>query len=163
VTGTEGACYGAPCYSGSSPITGATLTINGNSVDLLPYNTNNISEAEWQSNVIIQVQTTSGITLPYPPFTTTNFGSQNSLTTWDDGTGGVFYLTDGNHSFGTQAFLTVTDWGGTPVHAVPTGIVGNGLPAFALIAVILIYKLLASRRTVIGQPVLAAAVAGLPV
>ena len=117
-TGTDCNCYypTVPPLPGSpvSPITGATLTNNGQTLNLLPYGTANIQEAEWLSQVI-QLQTTSSITvtLPYPPFTTTTtyYGSQNSFTTWNDGPGGVFYLQDVNHQFQTNAFLFVSDWG----------------------------------------------------
>ena len=110
-----------------------TLSINGHSVDLLPYGTNNIMQAEWYDNVI-QVHTTSSVvdTLPYPPFTTTStyFGSQNLLTTWagnfsSNGAGGVFYLQDNSHQYQTSAYLFVNDWNGLPV---PGPVVGAGLP-----------------------------------
>jgi hypothetical protein len=84
-TGTDCNCYGGLINVTASPLTGATLTINGATVNLLPFGTSNIFEAEWFSNVL-QVETTSSVTttLPYPPFTTTTtyYGSEDRLTTW---------------------------------------------------------------------------------
>jgi hypothetical protein len=115
-----------------SPITGATLTINGITVDFLAYN--NMWEGEWLSQVV-QVQTIWSITERTPPWQTITFGSQNSLTTWDVPTdqknfpnNGVFYLQDINHQFQTNAFLTVTDWNGVPISGVPGPVIGAGLP-----------------------------------
>jgi hypothetical protein len=51
------------------------------------------------------------MTEPYPSWSTIYFGSQYSLTTWDTGLGGVFYLQDINHPYETNAFLTPTEWG----------------------------------------------------
>jgi hypothetical protein len=142
-TGTDCNCYSGPSAVGAglggpvSNITGATLTINGVTVDLMPFHTANVHEAEWLNNAngsteIVQVQTTSSLTVtePYPPFTTT--------TTYAPGTPdlgippgsstGVFYLQDDNHSFQTSAYLTVTSMGPSIVPLVPGPIVGAGLP-----------------------------------
>jgi hypothetical protein len=131
-------CYGGPIVSGNppSPITGAILTVNGVSVDILAFGgTAAISEGEWFSN-ILQVQTMISTTSTIPPWPTTYFGSQNSLTTWSTNTvgphndlGGVFYLHDINHlPYDTNAFLFITDWNGSPVIDVPGPIAGAGLP-----------------------------------
>ncbi len=132
-TGTNCNCYGGPISNATSPITGATLTINGVTVNMLVYGgVDAIWQAEWL-NQVIQVQTRMGYTQAFPPFSTIYYGSENSLTTWDSG-GGVFYLHDINHSY-TRAYLTVTDWGGIPVHGVPGPIIGSGLPGLGFLMI----------------------------
>jgi hypothetical protein len=147
-TGTDCNCYSGPIAAAAglggpvSNLTGATLTINGVTLDLMPFLTANVNEAEWLNNAngsteIVQLATVSSITEPYPPFTTTYFGSQYNLTTWAPGTpdlgippGGAtgdFYLQDNNHSFETNAYLTVTGMG-TTFSSVPGPVVGTGLP-----------------------------------
>jgi hypothetical protein len=161
--GTDCNCYSGPLAVAAglgepvSNITGATLTVNGVTLDLMPFLTANVNEAEWFNNAdgtteIVQLETVSSITQQFPPFATTFYGSQYNLTTWAPGTPnlgipsgsatGVFYLQDNHHSFQTSAYLTVTSMG---LAVVPAPIVGTGLPALALIAVVLIYKLLGPR------------------
>jgi hypothetical protein len=165
-TGTDCNCYGGPGNppqdGGPSPgpITDAVLTINGISVDLLAYH--NVLYSEWldndAGNTLIQV-TTNYQSEPFPPWSPILPSSQYSLNTTFtpfhgilSGTG-VFYLQDSNHSFQTSAFLTI---GVGPI-GVPGPVTGTGLPAFALIAVILIYRLFTSRRLSSRQPASAAA------
>jgi hypothetical protein len=110
----------------------------------MPFHTANVNEAEWLNNAngsteIVQLETVSSITELNPPWTTTYFGSQYNLTTWAPGTPnlgippgsatGDMLLQDVNHSFETNAYLTVASMG---LSVVPAPIIGTGLPGLIL-------------------------------
>jgi hypothetical protein len=134
-TGTDCNCY-------THAVTGATLTINGVTVDIGAFN--NFGNTEWLNNAdgsteIIQAQT-HYIQETLPPWNWLP-GSQDGLTTWAPYTSGVsatgvFYLQDSDHQYETQAFLTVTHMGADIV-ATPGPTVGAGLPGLLAILAIL--------------------------
>ena len=139
-TGTDCNCYGGPIMGAPNVISGATLTINGITIDLAAFN--NIWQSEWLdhadgSNTFIQMETTFQ-SLPFPPWSQILPSSQYSLTTefamfhGIPSGDGVFYLQDSNHSFQTSAFLTMGVGLG-----VPAPIVGTGPAAILLAASLL--------------------------
>jgi hypothetical protein len=131
-------------WGGPTPsnITGATIAINGTTIDLLAFN--NLWQAEWLdfNGPFIQIATTVQND-PFPPWSPILPSSQYNLSTPNGGKG-VFYLQDSNHQFSTNAFLTVTRMASSL--ETPAPVVGIGLPAVALITAVLVYKLLRLQR-----------------
>jgi hypothetical protein len=143
-TGTACNCDGGPNTSGNpvSPVTDATLTINGVTVDLAA--TGTIVIGQWFNDHILGA-TPSHTLLTY----------STNVFTFD---GGYLSLQNPSDVAETNAYLTITNFNGIPVPVyVPGPIVGTGWPALALIAAILTYRLFASRRLSSRQPASAAA------
>jgi hypothetical protein len=135
----------------NGPITGATITINGITVDLFQFN--NVTQSEWLTaapNAGAQVQTEI-LSEPFPSGAAILPSSEYSLTTWFNGnsTGGadgVFYLHDTQHNFTTNAFLTVDFVGENPM-PVPAPVVGEGLIPLLLGVCLLMW----GKRTVFNH------------
>ena len=123
---------------GAAPVTPGTVRVtipNGIVLDLGQYG-NVLPEgfSFWSvagGSPFIQIET-AYLRNPLPPWQTYLPGSRYTLTTtitppwWGDG---AFTLQDSNHSFSTDAFLTVYHMGPTAVPAPP---LGAGLPGLVL-------------------------------
>ncbi len=155
-TGTDCNCYGgalwdAPPYNGPGlgPITAATMTINGISLDLDGYH--NISANEWLDRGTFQdlQVATHYQQQDHPPFAIPPGGTSSYLVgTYTAGKDGYFglgaaYLYDTNHPYQSTIFLDVYHMG---PHTVPVPDIGSGLSGLIAATCVLLAFLHQRRR-----------------